>query len=130
MNCQALRLAYLHQRRLIRRLQAELADVKAEEDNSYQLVARQGALLTGVVNALRGNPPPDTMWSHHDAVELAEKMMAELAEVKRDIDRSNRVQTLEAELALVTADRDTLLKMTGTTLEEVAERLRSVRDKG
>lgn len=77
MNCQALRLAYLHQRRLIRRLQAELADVKAEEDNSYQLVARMGALLKGVVNALRGAPPPDTLWSYHDAPDRAQAAIDE-----------------------------------------------------
>lgn len=62
-----------------RTLLVTLDEMRAEENASYELVARQGALLTGVVNALRGDPPPDTSWSHHDAAELAQKAVIRIA---------------------------------------------------
>lgn len=62
-----------------RTLLVTVDEMRAEENASYELVARQGDLLTGVVNALRGNPPPDTSWSHHDAAELAQKAVIRIA---------------------------------------------------
>lgn len=42
-----------------------------EERRLASLVRRQAENLRGVVNALRGEPAPDTLWSHHDADLLA-----------------------------------------------------------
>lgn len=53
---------------------AELENDQAEE---HQLILRQGELLTGVVNALRGDPAPLYLHSHHDAAELASEVLAE-----------------------------------------------------
>lgn len=50
----------------------EIERLQSELDFSTSLVMRQGDLLTGVVNALRGKPPENVEWSHHDAPELAE----------------------------------------------------------
>lgn len=44
----------------------------------HDLIIGQGHLLTGVVNAIRGAPPDDTLWSHHDAPELARQAMDHL----------------------------------------------------
>lgn len=41
----------------------------------HDLIQGQGQLLTGVVNAIRGAPPDDTLWSHHDAPQLAVELM-------------------------------------------------------
>ncbi len=54
---------------------------KADADEvlgMHDLIVRQGGLLNGVVNAIRGMPPDDTLWSVHDAPELASKMMEQL----------------------------------------------------
>ena len=56
---------------------AERDEARAEERDADALIQRQAALLTGVVNALKGPPPPDTLWSHHDAPELAAQARAE-----------------------------------------------------
>lgn len=44
----------------------------------HDLTMRQSALLTGVVNAVRGEPPNDTLWSHHDAPAITAAAMAQL----------------------------------------------------
>ena len=75
----------------------ERADRLQEEVEEYDaILRRQGDLLTRTVNALRGNPPPLTSWSHHDIPELAAEKVAEverltaerdaLAQIKRHID--------------------------------------------
>jgi hypothetical protein len=56
---------------------AKLAEARTEEEGNYQLIMRQGQLLRGVANALKGDPPADTMWSVHDVVELASAMTGE-----------------------------------------------------
>ena len=43
----------------------------AELDELHALVDRQSTILTGVANALRGNPPPLASHSHHDLAERA-----------------------------------------------------------
>lgn len=62
----------------LQQVMAELAEEKQEMEGAYALSSRQADLLTGVVNAIKGDPPPDTLWSHHDAAELARKVMTEL----------------------------------------------------
>ncbi|MGN6609965.1 MAG: hypothetical protein ACTHMS_23515 [Jatrophihabitans sp.] len=65
---------------------ADLADEVerriADVEDLHRLVDKQAKLLTGAVNALRGTPPPLTLWSHHDVGEHATAMRAraELAE--------------------------------------------------
>lgn len=61
---------------LVADLKAQIADLKEEEAAGWSLARRQADILTGVVNALRGAPPRNMTWSHHDAVELAENVMA------------------------------------------------------
>jgi len=57
------------------------------------LIQRQGQLLTAAVNALRGDPPPDTSWSHHDVAERALDLVGTLEMYKHSIRR------LQAEIA-------------------------------
>jgi hypothetical protein len=61
-------------------------EMREEENASYELIARQGDLLRGVVNALRGEPPPDTLWSHHDAPDLARAIVAERNRIQQSHD--------------------------------------------
>ena len=42
------------------------------------LADRQAQLLTEAVNVLRGEPPSDTLWSHHDIGEIAREIMMQL----------------------------------------------------
>ena len=52
----------------------ERADRLQEEVEEYDAtLTRQSDLLTRTVNALRGDPPPLTSWSHHDIPELADR---------------------------------------------------------
>lgn len=53
----------------------EIERLDEEESDGHRLIARQGKLLTGVVNAIRGEPDEMSMHSHHDAPELARKAM-------------------------------------------------------
>jgi hypothetical protein len=61
-----------------------------EECHSSSLIRRQGKLLRAAVNILRGPPPEDTSWSHHDIAELAQRAM-------------DRIKELEAALRKITA---------------------------
>ena len=65
----------------------ERADRLQEEVEEYDaILTRQGDLLTRTVNALRGNPPPLTSWSHHDIPELAAEKVAEVARLTAERD--------------------------------------------
>ena len=65
----------------------ERADRLQEEVEEYDaILGRQGDLLTRTVNALRGNPPPLTSWSHHDIPELAAEKVAEVARLTAERD--------------------------------------------
>lgn len=52
-------------------------------DELHALSQRQGDLLTGAINALRGEPPKLTWWSHHDVVERAQQVVAERDALRR-----------------------------------------------
>lgn len=69
----------------LRAARKRIRELVSEEKSNYRLIARQGDLLTGVVNALKGVPPPLTIWSHHDAPELASKAAAALREIREMI---------------------------------------------
>ena len=58
-------------------LDADGADPRAEIDHLDALLARQHAILTGVANALRGDPGPLASHSHHDLAERAAAVVAE-----------------------------------------------------
>lgn len=61
--------------------------IEAALEEYHALLTRQGDLLTGVANALQGDPPPLTTWSHHDLPERA----AAAVEPSRDkIERAAR----------------------------------------
>ena len=74
----------------------ERADRLQEDVEEYDAtLTRQRDLLTRTVNALRGDPPPLTSWSHHDIPELAAEKVAEVerltAERDAAIERLERV---------------------------------------
>lgn len=57
---------------------SNVGDLKAEWDGMHDLIQRLDDKLSGVVNTVRGDPPPNTLWSTHDAVELVEQVVNEL----------------------------------------------------
>lgn len=57
------------------KLLGHIAALEQEEHFVHRLNTRQTKLLTGVVNAIRGEPDELTLWSHHDAPELAQRAM-------------------------------------------------------
>ncbi len=98
-------------------LAKQVADLAEEEETSYKVIARQGALLTGVVNAIRGEPPSHVLWSHHDVPDLARALKAELLKLR---------EALRVAVDCVKADRpaldmslyDALLKEPKDPIEE------------
>lgn len=79
-------------------LQGELAEARAEADDTDTLVARMGDLLSRTAVALKGPEPPLTRWSTHDVPEVAATVVAQ-----RDAAREALVKC--------TADRDELAAM-------------------
>jgi hypothetical protein len=65
---------------------AALAEVARLTEEYDAILTRQSDLLTRTVNALRGNPPPLTSWSHHDIPELAAEKVAEVARLTAERD--------------------------------------------
>ncbi len=61
---------------LIEEAADEIERLEEEAESSHWLCARQSDLLTGVVNAIRGHPPTLTLWSHHNAPDLAKAQKA------------------------------------------------------
>lgn len=59
-------------------------ELREHADHLDALLARQRAILTGVANALRGDPGPLASHSHHDLAERAAAAVAEAAQM-RDI---------------------------------------------
>jgi len=78
-------------------LAKELKESEEEEAFAYELTQRQSSLLTGVVDALRGPPPEDTWWSHHDAPELAGKAVERIKELEREMVEARRMIALDTE---------------------------------
>jgi hypothetical protein len=72
----------------------EGTSLQDEVDELHAIVARQRAILTGVANALRGDPGPLASHGHHDLAERAASTVAALAVATRE------VATLRAAYAL------------------------------
>lgn len=77
-----------------RALRAELSDTR-------ELVQRQSDLLTGAVNALRGQPPELTLWSHHDVGDLARSLVEERDALREEVEA---LRELEAEANSIADD--------------------------
>jgi prefoldin subunit 5 len=98
-----------------------LADVTQEERDGSRLIQRQSDLLTGVVNALKGEPPSLTLWSHHDAPELARQAVAALAQREEDVTRLR--EWADAKIERMLARADEIAVVIAKTLHEVLDRL-------
>lgn len=66
--------------------QQRLDALQREIDDDYELITRQGDLLTGVANALKGPPGPLMMHDHADLPKVAEQVMEQLKEATHDGD--------------------------------------------
>ena len=96
-------------------LDADGADPRAEVDHLDALLARQHAILTGVADALRGDPGPLASHSHHDLAERAASTVAALAVATRSLEAAttgerlttcDELARLSREVATVTRERD------------------------
>lgn len=59
--------------------------LRAEVEDDYRLITRQGELLTGVVDAIRGREP-GVMHSHHDAPDLVRALVAEVEKLRAEVE--------------------------------------------
>ena len=75
----ALNLIIEKQGKVIEELEADKAELETELGESADLVEKQSKLLTGVVNAIKGEPPELTLWSHHDAPDLVAGLVTDKA---------------------------------------------------
>lgn len=82
----------------------------SEVDYLDALLARQHAILTGVANALRGDPGPLASHSHHDLAERAAAMVAllEVAQTSLAAATSGRRVTACDEIERLQRERDAL----------------------
>ena len=68
--------------------QAEARRARDDADEYDGILTRQGDLLTGTVNALKGDPPPLTTWSHHDLPELAAAVVTDRDRLRTEADQA------------------------------------------
>jgi hypothetical protein len=91
-------------------LRARLAETPTADEVDYldALLARQHAILTGVADALRGDPGPHASHSHHDLAERAAAMVAVLAVTQASLEAASsgrrvtacdEIERLQRELA-------------------------------
>ena len=62
----------------------KVRELEAEAEINHRLISRQSDLLTGVANALRGEPDELSTHSHHDLPERARAVVGELAELREE----------------------------------------------
>ncbi len=104
------RLAEMAQRAREEMAPAVAEDPRAEIDYLDALLARQHAILTGVANALRGDPGPLASHSHHDLAERAASVVALLAVTQSSLEAasSGRRVTACVEIERLQRERDAL----------------------
>ena len=85
----------------------KLENKELEAEVNYNLIERQAELLTGVVNAIRGEPPEDTLWSHHDAPKLAQDLNQENEGLR---ERARGGEAVTDEGGTMASDTDDLVK--------------------
>ena len=88
-------------------------EIDADEvDYLDALLSRQHAILTGVANALRGDPGPIASHSHHDLAERAAAMVAVLAVTQSSLEAArtgeritvvDEIERLQREIATLRA---------------------------
>ena len=140
--CDVLRCEVLHQSEVIERRTAELstatgeverlrarlaeASTADEVDRLDALLARQHAILTGVANALRGDPGPLASHSHHDLAERAAAMVAVLAVTQASLEAasSGRRVTVCDEIERLQREIATLRAAYATDLDGLRAELR------
>jgi hypothetical protein len=66
-------------------LRARVAELERERDADYHLAMRQGELLTGVANALKGKPRRLHSHSHADLPEVAASAAASLEALRQAV---------------------------------------------
>jgi len=54
---------------------AEIAKLREEAEISAATIKMQSIILTESVNAIRGEPPELTLWSHHDLADLIKNVL-------------------------------------------------------
>ena len=93
-------------------LRARLAETPTAAEVGYldALLARQHAILTGVADALRGDPGPLASHSHHDLAERAASVVALLAVTQASLEAasSGRRVTVVDDIERLQRERDAL----------------------
>ena len=59
----------------VKQLQATIAELREEAEISAATIEMQSVILTDSVNAIRGEPPELTLWSHHDLADLIKNVL-------------------------------------------------------
>lgn len=71
-----------------------LAEGRPQEEDElrylYKLVERQSGLLSGVVNAIKGEPNELTRWSHHDVPDLVQGLVYEVERLRGDAEPAGK----------------------------------------
>lgn len=94
------------------------------------LLARQHAILTGVANALRGDPGPLASHSHHDLAERAAATVAALAAATRSLEAATTGERLTTcdELARLSREVATLRAAYASDLDGLRAEVRRADD--
>ena len=58
---------------------------RAEAEDTDRICDRQRELLTAAANAIRGEPPELTLWSHHDIAERITALRAQVEKVRDEL---------------------------------------------
>lgn len=144
--CDVLRCEVLHQAEVIERrtaelstatgeverLRARLAETPTADEADYldALLARQHAILTGVADALRGDPGPLASHSHHDLAERAAAVVAMLAVTQSSLEAasSGRRVTVVDDIERLQREIATLRAAYATDLDGLRAELRRADD--
>ena len=113
-------------------LRARLAETPADDegksmqdevDELHAIVARQRTILTGVANALRGEPGPLASHGHHDLAERAAAMVALLAVAQSSLEAASSGRRVTAcdEIERLQRERDAALAVAAGLREEISD---------